>query len=78
MGNQLTSTVRSGLGQMALRICYWSNYANNMAKLTRKSENDVNSYHVLKFTFGKDLRICASASRGSGGVQGLPRRPLKA
>jgi len=40
-GEQRLSAVRNCLDKVALNICYWSNYTNNKAKLTRKSEDAV-------------------------------------
>jgi hypothetical protein len=42
---------------MALSICYWANYTRNKVKLTRKSENAVNSDHVLQFLFDEETAM---------------------
>jgi len=50
MGNQRLSTVRSGLGKMALSICYWSNYIT------------ITFIHVLKsneYLIRVNLNACA-------------------
>lgn len=40
---------------MALSIAYWTTYTMNKSKMQRKSENSVESRHVLKFVYNKEL-----------------------
>ncbi len=41
---------------MALSISFWTNYTANKPKLQRKSENSVESGHVLRFTFDREAK----------------------
>ena len=50
---------------MALSICYWSNYTQNKVKLSRKSENAVDSDHVLKFTFDEEAGVVNAVVQAS-------------
>ena len=44
---------------MAILICYWANCrpTQNKAKLTRKSENAVDSDHVLKSVYDEEAVV---------------------
>ena len=50
---------------MALSISFWANYTSGKPKLQRKSENSVDSGHVLKFTYDKEGRIVKSVVQAS-------------
>jgi hypothetical protein len=50
---------------MALSICFWANYTQNKVKLTRKSENAVNSDHVLQFLFDEETALVNAVVQAS-------------
>ncbi len=50
---------------MALSICYWANYTQGKAKLARKSEDAINSDHVLHFLLDKESGIVKATVQAS-------------
>jgi hypothetical protein len=50
---------------MALSICFWANYTQNKVKLTRMSENAVNSDHVLQFLFDEETAVVNAVVQAS-------------
>ncbi len=52
---------------MGLSICYWSNYTKSKVKLPRKSENAVDSDHVLKFTYDEEAGVVNAIVQASMG-----------
>ena len=50
---------------MAFSIRYWVEYTRDKSKLMRKSENAVNSDHVLKFIYDQDMKHVSSVVQAS-------------
>lgn len=50
---------------MAFSIQYWMNYVYNKVKMQRKSENAVQSGHVLKFSLDEDLGVVHAVVQAS-------------
>lgn len=50
---------------MAISLRYWSSYTEGRVKLQRRSENSVNSDHVLKFVYDQENQFITGVVQAS-------------
>ncbi|XP_055998890.1 uncharacterized protein LOC130047587 [Ostrea edulis] len=50
---------------MAISLRYWASYTEGRAKLQRRSENSVNSNHVLRFFYDEENRVITGTVQAS-------------